>query len=216
MKKTFPIMLAFAIAFLFLIQAAGTLVESIYILDLMNSNLDAKVLGVLFFFSPVILIPFFKKYHRPMVWITWAILLVARGLLPWLNTSNRVTASGIATGAALGLLLLLLAVKPIGEPKAQPGLWSSAGLALAISLSIMLRTLDFGIDYSLTGAGGWAGVTLGLSLGWMLAHLERESTTSNRRESQGRNTRNAGIFHGLRIGVVCLFSSNCNRPVDGR
>jgi len=48
MKKTFAIILAFAVIFLFFIQAVGTLVESIYILDLMNLNLDSKILGLLF------------------------------------------------------------------------------------------------------------------------------------------------------------------------
>jgi len=46
MKKFSPLVLVFGILFLFFIQVAGTLVESIYILDLMNSKLDEKVLGV--------------------------------------------------------------------------------------------------------------------------------------------------------------------------
>ena len=60
MKKNHLVVIAFAIFFLFLIQMAGTLVESIYILDLMNTSLDEKALGVLFFFSPVLLL-FFPK-----------------------------------------------------------------------------------------------------------------------------------------------------------
>jgi endonuclease/exonuclease/phosphatase family metal-dependent hydrolase len=174
LKKTFPVILAFAIVFLFLIQAAGTLVESIYILDLMNTNLDAKVLGVLFFFTPILMIPFFKKFPRQLVWISFAVLLLSRGLLPYLDTSARVLASGFATGASLCLFLLLLPSKPRGETHSQAGLWGSAGLALAVGFSVLLRTLDYGIDYSLTIPGGWAGWAFGLSLGWMLAHLDLE------------------------------------------
>ena len=135
MKKTFPVILAFAIVFLFLIQAAGTLVESIYILDLMNTNLDAKVLGVLFFFAPLLMIPFYKKFSRQLVWISFAVMLLSRGLLPYLGTSNRVLASGFATGASLSLFFLLLPSKPRGEVHSQAGLWGSAGLALAVSFS---------------------------------------------------------------------------------
>ena len=55
MKKPQLVIIAYGIFFLFLIQMAGTLVESIYILDLMNTSLDEKVLGLLFFFAPVLL-----------------------------------------------------------------------------------------------------------------------------------------------------------------
>ncbi|MBI4928441.1 MAG: hypothetical protein HY835_11790, partial [Anaerolineae bacterium] len=55
MKKSFSIILTFGILFLFLIQMTGTLVESIYILDLMNTSLDEKALGLLFFFAPALL-----------------------------------------------------------------------------------------------------------------------------------------------------------------
>jgi endonuclease/exonuclease/phosphatase family metal-dependent hydrolase len=194
LKKTFPIILVFAIVFLFLIQAAGTLVESIYIMDLMNTNLDAKVLGVLFFFTPVLLIPFFKKYPRLLLWVTFAVLLLSRGVLPLLDTSNRVLAAGLATGAALSLFFLLLAAKLYGESRAQIGLWGSAGLALAISLSVMLRTLAHGIEYSLTVPGAWAGWAFGLSLGWMLAHLDLARQPAPEKKSAGTTPAIVGFF----------------------
>ena len=55
MRKSLLLVIAFAILILFIIQSIGTLVKSIYILDLMNSNLDEKALGVLFFFVPLLL-----------------------------------------------------------------------------------------------------------------------------------------------------------------
>ena len=74
MKKPSIFVIAFAIFFLFFIQTAGSLVESIYILDLMNTSLDEKALGLLFFFSPVFL--FFTPKKRPvqMVWILFGLL----------------------------------------------------------------------------------------------------------------------------------------------
>jgi endonuclease/exonuclease/phosphatase family metal-dependent hydrolase len=194
MKKNFPVILAFAIVFLFLIQAAGTLVESIYIMDLMNTNLDAKVLGVLFFFTPLLMIPFFKKFSRQLVWILFAILLLSRGLFPYISTSNRVLASGFATGASLSLFFLLLTSKPREEAHAHAGLWGSAGLALAVSFSVLLRTLDFGLDYSLTVPGGWAGWAFGLSLGWMLAHLDLEAAPPSEAKPVGVTPAILGFF----------------------
>jgi hypothetical protein len=47
MNKQNSHIFAFALIFLFFIQMAGILIESIYILDLMNTSLDAKVLGLL-------------------------------------------------------------------------------------------------------------------------------------------------------------------------
>ena len=206
MKKTFPIIIAFAIIFLFFIQAAGTLVESIYILDLMNTNLDAKVLGVLFFFTPILLIPFYKRFPRQLAWITFAVLLLSRGMLPYLNTANRVLASGFGTGAALSLFFLLLTAKPRGETHFQTGLWGSAGLGLAVSLSILLRTLDYGLDYSLTPLGGWAGWAFGLSLGWLLAHLDLGSESAAEKKAAGLTPAIVGLFLVLTL-VWFAFSA---------
>ena len=179
MKKSFAPVLAFGVIILFFIQLAGTLIESVYILDLMNSNLDKKVLGILFFFTPLLLLPLYKKYPRGLVWGFFAILFLSRGLLPYLNTSNRLPAAGLGTFAALSLFFLLLGTKLKGEARSKTGLPESAGLALALSLSVMLRTVYYGLDLSLASTGGWAGWGLGLSLGWGLAQLERGSETSN-------------------------------------
>jgi endonuclease/exonuclease/phosphatase family metal-dependent hydrolase len=159
MKKTLLRVIAFAILFLFVIQSIGTLVESIYILDLMNSNLDEKALGVLFFFAPLLLLPLFKKHARPLVWILFGVLFIARGLTPYLNTTNRLTASGIATAASLSLFFLLITSWP------AYGRWAPAGLALAVGLSTLIRTAGHGIEFSLTNTGGWVGWVLGLLLG---------------------------------------------------
>ncbi len=199
MKKTFPIIIAYAITLLFFIQAAGTLVESIYILDLMNTNLDAKVLGLLFFFVPLLLIPFFKKFSLTLVWITFAVLLLSRSLLPWLNTSDRILASGLASAAALSLLFLLLKAHPRGQTHSHVGLRGSAGLALAVCLSDLLRTMDHGIEYSLTPAGGWVGILLGLLLAGGLTQLELGNTLEEAKKARGVTPAILGIFL-----VLCL------------
>jgi endonuclease/exonuclease/phosphatase family metal-dependent hydrolase len=195
MKKSYSIILVFGITFLFFIQLAGTLVESIYILDLMNSNLDEKAAGVLFFFTPLLLIPFYKKYRQGLVWASFTILLLSRGLLPYLTTANRVLAAGLGTFAALSLFFLLLGAKPKGETRSRLGLWGSAGLALAVSLSALLRTIDYGIDYSLTAAGGWVGWALfGLALGYWLAQLDFRSEESAQEKKGGVTSALLGLY----------------------
>ncbi|MBI3151762.1 MAG: endonuclease/exonuclease/phosphatase family protein [Chloroflexi bacterium] len=199
MKKSFPIVLVFAIVFLFFIQVAGTLVESIYILDLMNSNLDEKALGVLFFFTPILLIPLYKKFPRGLAWVTFAVLFLLRGMLPYLKTANQVPAAGLGTFAVLSLFFLLLGAKPKGETPSQNGLWASAGLALAVGLSVFLRALDYGLEYSLTRAGGWVGWGLGLCLGWLLMQLDFES------ESAPAEKRSGGVTPAI-LGLFLILT----------
>jgi len=206
MKKTFPIIFAFAVIFLFFIQSVGTLVESIYILDLMNLNLDSKVLGLLFFFTPVLLIPLFKKFRPQLVWITFSLLLISRGLLPYLGTANRMLASGIATAAVISMFLLMLDSQPRGSTHSRTGLWASAGLALGVGLSVLLRTIYFGLDYSLTPAGGWSGILLGLLLGAVLTQLEPGSPPQEESKPAGVTTSLLGLFLILTL-IYFAFSA---------
>lgn len=203
MKKNDAIILAFCIVILFFIQLAGTLVESIYILDLMNSSLDEKVLGVLFFFTPILLIPLYKKMLRELAWITYVLLFLARGVLPYLKTANQVLASGIGTFAVLSLFFLLLRAKPKGETHSPMGLCGAAGLALAVSLSVLLRTVDYGIEYSLTPAGGWIGWGLGLGLGWLLLQLELGTELAPAEEK--RNGRITPAILGLFLVLTLVW-----------
>lgn len=164
MKNSCPLVIAFGIFFLFFIQMAGILIESIYILDLMNTSLDAKVLGLLFFFTPALLLPFRKKFPSWFVWALFGVLFISRGLTPYLNTLGRMVASGIGIGSALLLFPILFSSK-------QKGTSVSAGLALAVGLSVLLRTLNYSLDLSLTSQGGWIGWGLGLLFGWTLTQL---------------------------------------------
>lgn len=193
MKNSLAIIPVFAIVILFFIQSAGTLVESIYILDLMNTRLDEKALGVLFFFSPILLVPFYKKYPRQVLWVTFAALFLARGLLPYLNTANRMLASGFGVFAAFGMFLLLAKAKPKGADL-QTGLWGSAGLALAVAVSVLLRTAGHGLDYSLIPAGGWVGWGVGLILGGLLSQLEVRDEAAGAEKSGGAAAPLLGLF----------------------
>ena len=206
MKKKTLFAIAFGILLLFLVQMTGTLVSSIYILDLMNTSLDAKALGLLFFFTPILLLAFPKRIPNQLVWITFGLLFLARGVTPHLNTLGQMLASGVGTGAALILFPLLVAAKPKDESHSQTGLWVSAGLALAVALSVLLRTLNFSIDYSLTPAGSWAGWGLGALFGLLLTQLDLTRESAPQKKNNGLTGALLGFFLILTL-VYFTFSA---------
>ncbi len=172
MRKSDLIIIASTITFLFFIQMAGTLVESIYILNLLNTALDEKVLGLLFFFSPILLVFSHRKTPRRLIaWASFLLLFLSRGITPYLNTNGRLLASGIGTAAALILFPTLLMSTPKNRETLTSAFGVSAGLALGVGLSVMLRTVYFSIDYSMTAIGSWVGWVLGFLLGIALSQL---------------------------------------------
>lgn len=206
MKKTYVPVFAFGLFFFFFIQMTGILVQSIYIQDLMNTSLDAKALGLLFFFAPVLLLPFRKRIPIWVIWLMFILLFISRGMTPYLTTFGRMLASGIGTGSALLLFPFLVVAKGKGESKYQTGLWISAGLALAIGLSVLLRTLNYSIDYSLTPAGGWVGWGLGLLFGLTLTQLSWENVPAMKSPDKGVTSAVFGIFLILTL-VYFSFSA---------
>jgi endonuclease/exonuclease/phosphatase family metal-dependent hydrolase len=204
MKRSLSLILAFALFFLFFIQMAGILVESIYILDLMSLGLDARALAVLFFFTPVILLPFRKRWPAWTIWLLFAILFVARGLVPYVGTALRLVCSGAAVGTILLLFPTLVTARGRGESARSFGLIASIGLALALTLSVLLRTLEFSLDYSLTSAGGWIGWGLGLLLGWTLTRLEWERPAVPAKKTPGATGAVIGIVLVLTLGYFAF------------
>jgi endonuclease/exonuclease/phosphatase family metal-dependent hydrolase len=205
-RKTHIITLAFAVVFLFFIQLVGTLVESIYILDLLNTTLDEKALGLFFLFSPVVLLLFRGRIPSWTVWILFTLVLFSRGLMPYLETPLRMLASGIGAGTVLLLFALLLTSASKGLGRLTSGIYIAAGLALAVGLSVLLRTVNGSLDYSMTPAGSWAGWGLGILLGSLLPQFDwaAEPTAPVKR---GRGTAAAlGIMLILTL-VYFLFSA---------
>jgi len=200
MKKSSLIVIAFAIFFLFFIQMAGSLVESIYILDLMNTSLDEKALGLLFFFSPIFLFFYPKKRPIQTVWFLFGLLFLARGLTPYLNTLGRMLTSGVGTGAALMLFPFLITAKTKEDSSDYPSLGISAGLALAIGFSAFLRTVNYGLDYSLHSEGSWIGWVLGIALGYLLTSLDWNTADKTPTKTRPGKLALIGIF--LVIGLA--------------
>ncbi len=200
MKKQNLGIIAFAIFFLFFIQLAGTLVESIYILDLMNTSLDEKALGLLFFFTPVLLLFYPKKRPGLTAWILFGLLFLSRGFIPYLDTLGRMLAAGIGTGSALMLFPFLISTKVEDEDSGSPGLRISAGLALAVGLSVFLRTVNYGLDYSLHPEGSWVGWGLATALGLLMTLFDWNTIDQAQSKSRSITLDITGIF--LVIGLV--------------
>lgn len=199
MKRTFNIILLFSILFLFFIQAAGTLVESIYILNLMNSSLNANALGILFFFTPAALLPFHKKHPRGVTWFSVTLLIIARSLLPYLITTHQVLAAGLGILACINLIFILARAKKYDEANWDMGYWASLGFALAIGMSVFLRTVEHGLDYSLTSYGGWVGWVLCIYLGWSMLGLEYAPAATEGEKKAGGTTVSV-------IGIILLLT----------
>lgn len=172
MKSNLLRVVLLSIVFLFFFQLAGTLIESVYILDLLNTSLDEKALGLLFFFTPMLLFVFRGKYPRWLLFVTVIVTAISRGVTPYLSTPERLFSAGIGVGAVLWLLVLLQ------RSVRKNTLEISAGLALATALSALLRTVGAGLDYSLTVPGGWLGGLLAVGLiasCWFLQHSNQKT-----------------------------------------
>ena len=86
------------VMFLFFFQLVGDLIESIYILDLLNLELDEKALGVLFLITPAILMAFRHKIPSYFLEVVAIITIVSRLISPFLDTESRIIISGLGVG----------------------------------------------------------------------------------------------------------------------
>jgi endonuclease/exonuclease/phosphatase family metal-dependent hydrolase len=204
-KKHWVLMLAFSLFFLLFVQSLSVFIESIYILELLSTSLDEKVLGVLFLFSPVFLFFFGKRVPRWLIWGVYLVFLAGRGLVPYLDTTTRMLAAGTASAAGLVLLPLML-VTYRGENKTRNWLIPAQGLAFAVGLSVLLRTLNFTIDPTLTGQFGWIGWLLGIGLGLTLIYFKWEPAETPAAPDKGIASAAVGVM-GLLTIFYFIFSS---------
>ncbi len=199
MKKQWVLLLGFALFLLLFIQSLTVFIESIYILELLSTSLDEKVLGVLFLFSPVLLFFFGNKIPRWLIWLSFALFLVGRGLVPYLATVDRMLAAGISCAAGLILLPLMLVTY---REESEQAHWviPAQGLALAIGISVLMRTLNYTLDPTLTTTYGWIGWLLGISLGLLLINFKWEPVEVATQPLEGVTSSAIGI-----MGLVTIF-----------
>lgn len=206
MNKKWYLILSFGILFLLFVQSIAIFIEGVYILELLGGSLDEKALAVLFLFSPVLLLFFRKRVPRWLIWVSFLIFVIGRGIAPYLDTFSRMLAAGTASGAALILIPIMLVTYP--QPRSgSRWLIPAQGLALAVGLSVLLRTLNYTIDLSLTGEYGWIGWLLAIVLGLTLTQFHWEPILKTSPPQKGVSSAAIGA-----MGVLTLFFFMLSSP----
>jgi len=138
------------------------LVESVYMLDLLNLELDEKVLGVLFLLTPILIIFFRKKIPNYFIEIVVLIFIITRIITPLLSTSEKIISAGIGVGCFL-IFLPAYFSKERRSIQEHSGLQLGIGLAFSVALSILFRTVNSTLDISISGVFQF--------IGWILAAM---------------------------------------------
>lgn len=153
-KKLNSEFILLTVMFLFFFQLLGDLIQSVYMLDLLNLELDEKAAGVFFLFTPLILLFFRRKIPNYFLEAVAVVCIISRLISPFLDSANRIITSGIGVGSFM-LFLPLYYFEYVKTPNkdegGQLGLKLSIGLASAILLSITLRALNSTVDISIYG-----------------------------------------------------------------
>lgn len=206
------LIILFGLLFLVLIQMTGTLIESIYVLDLLNTRLDAKVLGVLFLFSPALLLVFKKDPPKWYVWATVGVLVAGRVVVNYLETAERLMASGAAAAAALVLLPIFLR-RYCSLYGTYDWVIPGTGLALAVVLGAAMRVPDAGIDASLFADRGLIGMILAGFFGGSFWEAEKSLAGEDQAEANDHGAMSGAgrSMFGL-ISVIALAFFGFSSP----
>jgi len=137
-----------------------------------------------------------------LIWITFALLLLSRGLLPYLDTANRMIASGFATGTVIILSCSCWEHNPGGQPfpSRLVGI-RRAGIGRQPVRPAAHRLLRLGLFPG--SRSGWSGILLGLLLGGMLTQLDLGSSPAEAKKATGVTTAILG-FSLYCPGLFCL------------
>ncbi|MFX1281766.1 MAG: endonuclease/exonuclease/phosphatase family protein [Promethearchaeota archaeon] len=206
------------VMFLFFFQLVGDLIQSIYMLDLLNLELDEKALGLLFLITPVILLAFKHKIPNYLIDVVALITILTRLISPLLNTEERILISGLGVGCFMLFLPIYLFNHEESEGKLALNL--GAGLASAILLSITFRTLNSSVDISTYGIFQFIGWIVGIIgilslLGRvMVKRIETPIEDQNERDihsqSEGKPVR-WNILKGVKLlclGLISILTLN--------
>ena len=150
------------IMFVFFFQMVSDVIESIYTMDLLNTTLDEKIIGIVFFLTTPLLFIFRKKIPDIALKIFGALAIVLRMLEPFFRTTMKIWIGG----ASLGFLLLYLPaymVKMKGNKAGAMGVLYSLSIASSSLLLILFKTVNGTVDISKVGFYQSIGWALGLT-----------------------------------------------------
>ncbi|MFW9988497.1 MAG: endonuclease/exonuclease/phosphatase family protein [Candidatus Odinarchaeota archaeon] len=209
--------------FLFFFQLLGDLIESVYMLDLLNETLDEKAGSLFFLFTPLILLIFREKVPDYFLEAVALIATILRLISPFLDSANRIITSGLGVGCIMLFLPIYFSqsIKDQNlENKEKVSLKISAGLASAILLSITFRALNSTVDisiYSYFQFIGWV-IAIFVILSIISQILEKKTESSMNISSEGKllsnekdESRKNSRFKGVKLlslGIIGVLTLN--------
>ena len=98
--------LLFGILFFFFFEQITKFIESIYLLNLIVTDINENIAAVLFLLTPIVLLFFKKGLSKKMMVILAEITILCRVLQPLFETQIKM----ILTGISIGVFLVFLAV----------------------------------------------------------------------------------------------------------
>ncbi|MCY3413987.1 MAG: endonuclease/exonuclease/phosphatase family protein [Candidatus Heimdallarchaeota archaeon] len=131
----------YGILLYFMIQSISTLVMSVYLLELLNTSLDAKALGILFMFSSIAAI--WIKPSKISLNAAGFSLILFRILYPYFSTPIKLLLSGIAVAGAWILLPILIMLNKSNREFATSIM---IGTLFSAILSVTSKTLGYSAD----------------------------------------------------------------------
>ena len=209
--------------FLFFFQLLGDLIESVYMLDLLNLSLDEKAAGILFLFTPLILLGFRRKIPDYFLEVVAIIAVVLRLISPLMDSTSKIVTAGFGVGCIM-LFLPLYYFQSIKIQNVDDGEKTSLklgiGLASAILLSVTFRALNSTVDISIYSSFQFIGWVLGIIAILLIVNRLREKPTeevlgssneekpSNQGEVESRkSTRFKGVKL-LSLGLMSILTLN--------
>ena len=148
------------IMFFFFFEQITKLVESIYLLNLIHTEVNENIAAILFLFTPLLLLFFKKGLSKKAMIVLGEIIIITRVLQPFFETQIKMIFTGIGVGCFMIFFPVYLQKKwQEGAEKGSLSLGISLGFGVA--LSILFRTLGSSLDITLTFWFQW--------IGWILA-----------------------------------------------
>jgi endonuclease/exonuclease/phosphatase family metal-dependent hydrolase len=148
------------ILFFFFFEQITKLVESIYLLNLIHTEINENIAAILFLLTPLLLLFFKKGLSKKTMIVLGEIIIITRVLQPFFETQVKM----ILTGIGMGCFLIFLPVyiqKKWQEGAEKGSLSLGISLGFGVALSILFRTLGSSLDLTLTFWFQW--------IGWILA-----------------------------------------------
>ncbi|MEJ2294396.1 MAG: endonuclease/exonuclease/phosphatase family protein, partial [Candidatus Lokiarchaeota archaeon] len=190
----------------FFFEQITKLVESIYLLNLIHTEVNENIAAILFLLTPLILLFFKKGLSKKAMIVLGEIMIITRVLQPFFETQIKMILTGIGVGCFLIFFPVYLQKKwQEGVEKGSLSLGISLGFGVA--LSILFRTLGSSLDLTLTFWFQWIGWILAVIAAILminLLHPPRINTEAEKTSEFGKLGGKWKIL-ALCIGIFSVF-----------